>query len=60
MPTVAAVAIDPGHHFSKALQTSIRLLEGLGVEGDAHAGTYVRHRFLARRQHAFPICGRFI
>jgi hypothetical protein len=50
MPTVAAVAIDPGHHFSKTLQTSIRLLEGLGVEGDAHAGTYVRHRFLARRQ----------
>jgi hypothetical protein len=50
MATVAAVAIDPGHHFSKALQTSIRLLEGHGVEGDAHAGTYVRHRCLARRQ----------
>ena len=50
MATVAAVAIDPGHHFSKTLQSSIRLLEGQGVEGDAHAGPYVRHRYLARRQ----------
>lgn len=50
MATVAAVAIDPGHHFSKTPQTSIKLLEGHGVEGDAHAGIYARHRYLARRE----------
>ena len=50
MASVAAVAIDPGHHFSKTPRTSIRLLKGHGVEGDAHAGVYVRHRYLARRQ----------
>ncbi len=50
MATVAAVAIDPGHHFSKTPQTSIKLLEGHGVEGDAHGGIYVRHRYLARRE----------
>jgi MOSC domain-containing protein YiiM len=25
-----------------------------GVEGDAHAGSFVRHRYLARRQPGFP------
>jgi MOSC domain-containing protein YiiM len=54
MATVVAVAIDPGHHFSKTLQTGIRLLEGHGVEGDAHAGPYVRHRYLARRRPHLP------
>ena len=28
----------------KTLETSIRLLTGLGVEGDAHAGVTVKHR----------------
>jgi hypothetical protein len=32
----------------------INLLEGLGVEGDAHAGPSVKHRYLARRNPRMP------
>jgi MOSC domain len=48
--SVVAVAADSGHHFSKPLCHCITLIEGHGVEGDAHAGPTVRHRYLARRQ----------
>lgn len=41
---VVSVSLSPGHEFSKSLQMSIRLLAGLGVEGDAHAGGTVQHR----------------
>jgi hypothetical protein len=51
---VVAVAADPGHHFSKPLQNRIVLVEGHGVEGDAHAGPFVRHRYLARRRPRLP------
>ena len=51
---VVAVAADPGHHFSKPIQDRIALVEGHGVEGDAHAGAFVRHRYLARRQPHLP------
>ncbi len=44
MPTVFAVHKSPTHTMRKPQQTSIRLLTGLGVEGDAHAGTTVKHR----------------
>ena len=52
--TVVAVAADRGHHFSKRPQGSIVLVEEHGVEGDAHAGAFVRHRYLARRRPRFP------
>ena len=42
------VAADPRHGFSKVLRRRITLIGGHGVEGDAHAGEHVRHRFLAR------------
>jgi len=42
--TITAVSQRRGHHFSKSNQLSIRLLAGLGVEGDAHAGVTVKHR----------------
>jgi MOSC domain-containing protein YiiM len=48
--SVRAVALDNGHHFSKYPQHSIKLVENHGVEGDAHAGPFVRHRYLARRR----------
>jgi hypothetical protein len=51
---VVAVAADRGHHFSKPIRDSIILVEGLGVEGDAHAGPFVRHRYLARRRPRLP------
>lgn len=43
-PRVIAVCTSPGHTMSKPATDSIRLLAGLGVEGDAHAGTTVKHR----------------
>jgi hypothetical protein len=43
-PTVVAVARDDAHRFSKPLRDEIRLIEGHGVEGDAHAGATVRRR----------------
>lgn len=41
---VTAVSCSATHTFSKSNQDSIRLLAGLGVEGDAHLGATVRHR----------------
>jgi MOSC domain-containing protein YiiM len=42
--TVLAVARAPRHAFSKPTCLSVRLVAGLGVEGDAHAGATVKHR----------------
>ena len=42
--TIVAVSRSPGHTLSKPSEGSIRLLEGLGVEGDAHMGVTVKHR----------------
>lgn len=41
---VVAVGRSAGHTFSKQPAERIRLVAGLGVEGDAHAGTTVKHR----------------
>ena len=41
--TVVAVAASPAHGFSKRPAGAVRLVAGLGVEGDAHAGTTVQH-----------------
>lgn len=54
MALVVAVSAAPKHGFSKANQLSIRLLAGLGVDGDAHQGTTVRHRHDARKDPARP------
>ena len=43
-PTVTAVSRSAGHTFSKSGLGSIRLVAGLGVEGDAHLGRTVKHR----------------
>jgi MOSC domain-containing protein YiiM len=53
-PVVIAVSLSPEHAFSKARQRAIRLLAGLGVEGDAHAGETVQHRSRAARDPALP------
>ena len=44
MSHVVAVCAHPDHRFSKTVQPRVRLLAGLGVEGDAHLGTTVQHR----------------
>lgn len=41
--TVISVARDGEHRFGKRPQASIRLIAGLGVEGDAHLGETVQH-----------------
>ena len=43
-PQVVAVSSSPAHAFTKGLASQIRLLTGLGVEGDAHCGVTVQHR----------------
>ncbi|MCG7393028.1 MOSC domain-containing protein [Microvirga sp. ACRRW] len=42
--SVLAVSRSATHSFSKANRESIRLIAGLGIEGDAHAGETVKHR----------------
>jgi MOSC domain-containing protein YiiM len=54
IPRVVAVSFRRGHHFSKTPQLSIRLLTGLGVEGDGHMGATVKHRYDARRDPTRP------
>ncbi|MCA9825735.1 MAG: MOSC domain-containing protein, partial [Dehalococcoidia bacterium] len=51
---VVAVSVSSTHTFSKPLAGSIRLLEGLGVEGDAHCGTTVKHRSRVARDPNQP------
>jgi MOSC domain-containing protein YiiM len=46
--TVVAVSRSKSHSFSKSTEMSIRLLKGLGVEGDAHMGETVKHRSRVR------------
>jgi len=54
MPSVEAVSSNPQHTFSKATQPRIRLIAGIGVEGDAHAGTTVKHRSRVARDPTQP------
>ena len=42
-PTVIGLARDSEHRFSKKPCATLRLIAGLGIEGDAHAGTLVQH-----------------
>jgi MOSC domain-containing protein YiiM len=51
---VVAVASDARHRFSKPGAEVIRLLEGLGVDGDAHCGATVRHLSRVRRDPTSP------
>lgn len=51
---VASVNLSPVHGFSKDPALEVRLLAGLGVEGDAHCGTTVRHRHDRRRDPERP------
>jgi MOSC domain-containing protein YiiM len=51
---VIGVSRDGEHRFSKGQESSIRLVEGLGVEGDAHFGATVQHLSRVRRDPAQP------
>ena len=52
--TVVAVHASGLHSFSKFAEPAIRLIAGLGVEGDAHAGTTVQHRSRVARNPLAP------
>jgi MOSC domain-containing protein YiiM len=51
---VTAVSRSATHTMSKPNEPVIRLLAGLGVEGDAHLGETVKHRSRVRRDPTQP------
>ena len=53
-PVVLSVSRDELHRFSKRPCPSITLVAGIGVVGDAHAGTLVQHRSRVRRDPNQP------
>jgi MOSC domain-containing protein YiiM len=52
--TIVAVARGARHTFSKSVEPVITLVEGLGVQGDAHAGVTVKHRSRAAKDPNLP------
>ncbi|VFT35757.1 hypothetical protein [Pseudomonas aeruginosa] len=54
MQQVIAVSLCATHAFSKQGRPAIRLLKGLGVEGDAHSGVTVKHRSRVRQDPTQP------
>ena len=51
---VTGVARNAAHTFSKGAQEAIRLVAGIGVDGDAHSGTTVKHRSRVRKDPSQP------
>jgi MOSC domain-containing protein YiiM len=51
---VASVGRSAAHMMRKPVRDRIRLIAGLGVEGDAHAGATVRHRSRVERDPTQP------
>src|SRR5690349_20523824 len=51
---VVAVSRSPTHTLRKGNAASIRLVAGLGVEGDAHLGKTVQHRSRVARDPSQP------
>jgi len=52
--SVVAVSSSPEHSFSKPNAASITLIAGAGVEGDAHSGELVKHRYLVQKDPTQP------
>jgi MOSC domain-containing protein YiiM len=52
--TIIAVSRSGAHAFSKLNVPAIRLVTGLGVEGDAHLGEKVQHLYHARKNPHAP------
>jgi len=53
-PYVAAVHRSGGYTFTKPTVDRIKLVAGIGVEGDVHAGVTVRHRSRVARDPTQP------
>ncbi|MDQ3637544.1 MAG: MOSC domain-containing protein [Actinomycetota bacterium] len=52
--TVISVGRSPKHTFGKPAEEGIRLLAGLGVDGDAHMGETVKHCSRVRQDPSQP------
>ena len=46
---VMQVSSGAAHRFIKHAALSVRLVTGFGIEGDAHGGATIQHRYLARQ-----------
>ena len=53
-PIITSVSRSAAHEFSKQNRESIRLVAGIGVDGDAHSGTTVQHRSRVARDPSQP------
>ena len=51
---VVAVHRSPTHSFHKPAEPAIRLVAGLGVDGDAHSGVTVKHRSRVAKDPSQP------
>src|SRR5687767_2716178 len=51
---IVAVSQSQTHSFSKPNQASIKLIAGLGVEGDTHSGEKVQHRSRVAKDPSQP------
>ena len=54
MGKVIAVSKSPGHTLIKRNESVIHLIQGFGVEGDAHFGKKIKHVFDAKRNPNKP------
>jgi MOSC domain-containing protein YiiM len=50
--SIVSVSRDDRHRFSKPVVEQIVLLDGLGIEGDAHCGATTQHRYLVEKDPA--------
>lgn len=53
-PKVITVASDTNHNIGKPVRERIKLIAGWGVEGDAHAGKTIQHRYDKKRNPNAP------
>jgi len=51
---VKAVSLSDKHTIRKFNRTYINIIPGFGVEGDAHAGNKVKHRYLVKKDPGRP------
>jgi len=54
MAQIVALARDEFHRVAKVPRQRLRLIAGLGVEGDAHAGLTMQHRSRWAKQRTVP------
>ncbi|MGA0570766.1 MOSC domain-containing protein [Variovorax sp. VNK109] len=52
--SVVGLHLSGTHSFSKQAQKKLSLIEGIGIEGDAHAGVTVKHRSRVARNPNQP------